>query len=868
MKSRLALAVIAATAWSFAAPAQRLPHTAIPEHYDLHLTPDFATDTFAGQVSIRVRLREPVQSITLNSAEIDFHEVTISSRGSAHRPTVGLDAATETATLNLPSPIAAGPAVINIKYTGRLNDQLRGFYLSRANGRDYAITQLEATDARRAFPSFDEPAMKATFAVTATIDARDTAISNGRLLSDTPGPGAGKHTLRFATTKRMSPYLVALAVGDWECITGGADNIPIRICGTPNRKDQLHFALESAEFSLRYFNRYFTIQYPFDKLDIVAVPDFSAGAMENTGAIFFREQFLVVPKNGGTTERRKQIAQYIGHEIAHQWFGDLVTMAWWDDIWLNEGFATWMEYRPLQEWKPEWNASLDEVRDTERATQLDSLRATRPVRTKVETPDEINEVFDAIAYQKTAAIIRMVEGYAGPASFRDGINAYLKKFAFANATGEGFWTTVAAVTKKPIDRVLASFITQSSMPLLGVGARCTSGTTELTLSQQPISDAVPATTLWEVPVCYKRERDGKVRQEACVLLSDRTHTEKLDGCSSWIFANVDARGYYRTSYDASNLRALGEAVTTGQLTPPEQTTLLSDIWTLVRLDRQDIAEFLSLSEQLAKSQLTPAMSTALVRINYISDWLVDEPLRPAFQRWVRQTVRPLLNRLGWTPGPRESEDIQSLRSAVLFTMGNAGRDPDVLRDARRLAGLHMAGSARLHPSIVDATLQLAAIEGDAGLYEQYMSHMKRNAAPAEHLQYLGALPFFTDQQLQKRTLAYAMSSDIRTQDAPSLIRMLMQRPWASATTWAHVKENWDHIERSFGIFQGIPTVASATQHLCESELKDDVDRFFSKRRVAGIDRTIQQSLETIQRCVTTKAAQSKHLAAFLTRPNP
>ena len=209
------------------------------------------------------------------------------------------------------------------------------------------------------------------------------------------------------------------------------------------------------------------------------MPDFSAGAMENTGAIFFREQFLVTPKDGATLEQRKQTAQFIAHEIAHQWFGDLVTMEWWNDIWLNEGFATWMEFRPMQESQPEWQGALEEVRDTQRAMNLDSLRTTRPVRTQVETPDEINQVFDAIAYQKTASIIRMVEGYAGAARYRDGINAYLKKFAFANATGEGFWTTLAAVTKKPVDRVLASFITQSSMPIVKAEARCAGGSTEL-----------------------------------------------------------------------------------------------------------------------------------------------------------------------------------------------------------------------------------------------------------------------------------------------------------------------------------------------------------------------------------------------------
>ena len=863
MHARLALAVVLLTAWSIVAPAQRLPRTAIPEHYEIHFVPDFSTDTFTGRVSITVRLTEPARSITLNAAEIDFHETTIAVGGAVRPATVTLDAPKETATLTVPQEIPAGLATIAINYTGRLNDQLRGFYLSRANGRDYAVTQLEPTDARRAFPSFDEPALKATFAVSATIDARDTAISNGRLLSDTPGPAAGRHTMKFATTKRMSPYLVALAVGDWQCIAGSADRIPIRVCATPAHKDQLGYALESAEFALTYFNRYFAIKYPFEKLDILGVPDFSAGAMENTGAIFFREQFLVVPTDGGTISRRKQVAQFIGHEIAHQWFGDLVTMAWWDDIWLNEGFATWMEYRPMHEAKPEWQGPLIEVRDTQRAMELDSLRATRPVRTKVETPDEINQVFDAIAYQKAAAIIRMVEGYVGPSNYRDGINAYLKKFAYGNATGEGLWTTLAAVTRKPVDRVMQSFVTHSSMPLVTIDTRCASGMTELTLSQRPMSDAVPSSTLWDIPVCYKRDRGAKTQPAACLLLSAKTETSKLTGCSSWIFANADSRGYYRTSYDAANLRALGEALLTGRLTPLEQTTLLEDVWALVRRGDQSIAEYLSLSGQLAKGHLSPAIATALYRINYISEWLVEERQRPAFQNWVRSAVRPLMDRLGWTPKRGESDDIHELRSIVLFTMGNAGRDREVLREARRLAQLHVTNAARLHPSLVDTTLDLAAIEGDAALYEQYVSRMKAPESPSEHLQYLAALSFFTDPDLQQRTLDYATSSEIRTQDAPRLIRMMMQRPWAGTATWNHMKNRWDHIERAFGIFQGVPTVVSATQHLCNDALKDDVERFFDVHRVAGIDRTVRQSLETIQRCTLTKSTQSNNLDAFL-----
>ena len=661
----------------------------------------------------------------------------------------------------------------------------------------------------------------------------------------------------------MSAYLVALAVGDWECAAGNADGIPIRLCGTPNRKGELGFALESTEFALRYFNRYFSIKYPFEKLDILAVPDFSAGAMENTGAIFFREQFLIAPADGGSLSQRKQIAQFIAHEIAHQWFGDLVTMSWWDDIWLNEGFATWMEFRPMQELKPEWLGALSEVRDTQRAMALDALSATRPVRTKVETPAEINEVFDALAYQKTAAIIRMVEGYVGPASYRDGINAYLKKFAFANATGEGLWTTLAAVTGKPVDRVLASFLTQSGMPLVKVEARCAGGRTELVLSQRPISAAVPASTSWEIPVCYKTQLAGQVQPGACVLLAARTQTATIDGCSSWIFANADSRGYYRTSYDSDNLRALGDAARTGGLTPLEQTTLLEDLWALVRTGEQNIADMLSLSSQLVAHTLSPAIETALLRVNYISEWIVEEPQRAAFQRWVRQTVRPLMDRLGWTPRSGEAEDVQSLRSMVIFTLGNAGRDPDVLREARRLAGLHLTGDARLHPSIADSTLQLAAIEGNAELYEQYFARMTDSSSGTDPRQYRVALSFFSDPELVKRTLAYATSTEIRSQDAPTLIRLLMQRPWASAATWDHLKGNWERVERTFGIFQGIPTVVASMEHLCDAGSKNDVERFFSARSVAGVELSLRQSLERIDRCAATRSAQAKNLATFL-----
>ena len=455
--------------------AQRLPGNVTPTHYDLSVTPDLETATFTGSERIDVRLETAARTITLNAAEVDFDTVTVSAGGRTQRARVTRLPARDQATFTVERMIPAGPAEIEINYRGILNDQLRGLYLSQANNRRYAVTQLEATDARRMFPCFDEPAYKATFTLSATIDEGDHAISNGAVLSDTPGPGARKHTVKFETTPVMSTYLVALAVGDFVCESGAADGIPIRICSTPDKKGQTGLALEAATRILRYYNRYYSVKYPFTKLDVVAVPDFAAGAMENTAAIFYRETLLLADPKTASVAVRKDIAQVLAHEMAHQWFGDLVTMKWWDDIWLNEGFANWMETRPLKDWKPAWHMDLAEVQSNQAAMRLDALRSTRPIRARASTPDEINELFDSITYEKGAAVLRMVEAWVGEEAFRRGVNAYIEKFKFSNAKAEDFWSTLAASTGKPVDKVMASFVDQPGVPIVDAAIKCDAG---------------------------------------------------------------------------------------------------------------------------------------------------------------------------------------------------------------------------------------------------------------------------------------------------------------------------------------------------------------------------------------------------------
>src|SRR5271166_5249052 len=367
------------------AVAQRLPGGANPDHYALSVNMNFPNNTYDGEETIHLTLTKPSNTITLNALEIDFHEVTITAAGQTQTAKVSSDTKNEMATFNVDNPLPAGAAKVHIKFTGHLNDKLRGFYLSTYKGRKYEVSQMESTDARVAFPCFDEPGYKATFDLTAIVDKGDTAISNGEIVSDTPGPG-DKHTIKFSTSPKMSSYLVALTVGDWKCVSDQTDGVKVSVCTVPGKENLTQFPLEASKYILHYYNNYYGIKYPLPKLDNIAVPDFQAGAMENWGAIIYRETALLVDEKTASVGLKQDVADTIAHEMAHQWFGDLVTMAWWDDIWLNEGFATWMTPHPLEAWKPEWNVNLDDVSATGGALSVDSLANTRPIHQAADTP--------------------------------------------------------------------------------------------------------------------------------------------------------------------------------------------------------------------------------------------------------------------------------------------------------------------------------------------------------------------------------------------------------------------------------------------------------------------------------------------------
>jgi aminopeptidase N len=845
--------------------AQRLPQIATPEHYTLWFAPDLDRETFRGRESIEVALASPSRTITLHAAEITFTKVTIDDAGGSQVAAVTLNEASETATLTAPRAVARGRATIHIEYTGILNDKLRGFYLSKANGRKYAVSQMEATDARRAFPSFDEPAYKATFTISLMVDAADAAISNGRQVSDTPGPEPGKHTLAFAPTPRMSTYLVALLVGDFVCRTGQSGSTPIRVCSTPDKLGLTAFALEAAQQQVAYFNNYFGIAYPYEKLDIIGVPDFAAGAMENAGAITFRERMLLADAATASVDIKKSVASVISHELAHQWFGDLVTMKWWDDIWLNEGFATWAANKPLAAWKPEWRMDVNAAEETQGALALDALRSTRAIHTQVETPAEINQVFDAIAYQKTAGVLGMIEAYVGPEAFRKGVSSYLTKYSLGNAAGEDFWTEVTRVTEKPVNRIMKSFVDQPGAPLMTARTKCVDGTTEVSLKQERFvstpesskgGSAAPQT--WTVPVCVKTATG----EATCTVVTEREQTIRAPGCGAAMI-NADARGYYFTDYEPAAVAAL--ATRTPPLTAAERISLLGDEWRMMRAGRHDIGTYLDLSAAFARDKAPPIAADIAGRIGFVSAYVADPVLRAPFKAWVRSTFRPSLDAIGVNAAAGDTDDTNSLRGTLLQLLSD---DPDLQKRARELADGYLARPSALPPTLVSPVLQVAASGGDAPLYDRFVARMKASAAaPEEYYRFFNALANFRDPALVERTLRFTLSPEARSQDAPLLLAQMLGSPETQEATWSFVKAEWPKLVAKLGTFQGIPNIVGGLSGFCSAERATDVRTFFNTHPVPEAARPLQQSLERIDACVGLKARQAASFGTWLeTRP--
>lgn len=862
---KLLFVALACSLLTCTALAQRLPGGASPDHYALTFAINFPTNTFEGDETIDLQIAKPTSTITLNAVEIDFHQVTVTAGGKTQNAKVSLDDKLETATFTADNQLPAGPASIHITYTGHLNDKLRGLYLSTLHGRKYAVTQMEATDARAALPSFDEPAYKATFDITAIVDQGDTAISNNEIVSDKPGPGT-QHTIKFATSPKMSSYLVALAVGDWKCAHDSVDGIKLGICTVPGKEDLTHFPMEATKAILHYYNDYYGIKYPLSKLDEIAVPDFQAGAMENWGAIIYREAELLIDDKTASVGARKNVTGVIAHEVAHQWFGDLVTAEWWDDIWLNEGFATWMTPHPMEAWHPDWLMGQDVVEGTLESLSVDGTENTRPIHQAAESRAEIDSLFDGIAYGKTAAVLTMLESYLGPQVFRAGVNLYLKEHAYGNATAADFWSAMARSSGKPVDKIMPTFVMQPGEPYLQVSTRCSDGNTDLTLAQKRYFNTPEAfqkanDQVWQIPVCAKGV--GKAMGSAeCVLLTSAQQEFKLKGCPTFLYPNKGAAGYYRYDYNASALRSIGNAAEQG-LSPEERISLVGNEWALARTGLAPVGDYLALGEQFKNTPGSVLLGNYFDHLEFIGHEIVTPADRPAFQAWLRRSFSPLMQQLGYAGRPNDTPADKQKRASLMYMLGNVADDPQVIAEAKQIVQKYMKDPTSVDGTLIRAATRVAAIHGDADLYAQYKAQLQKKLSPEAYYLYFYSLASFPSSALGQQTLDWSLTPDVRNQDL-FILSALVQNPATRDVAWDFLRTHYDAINNKAGVgLGGASVILGAVKPLCDEKSLGELKEFFQQHQNLGTERNQKEAIEGVSSCIALRKQQQPQLSAWL-----
>jgi aminopeptidase N/puromycin-sensitive aminopeptidase len=846
------------------AEAQRLPTRVIPSHYKLWIDPGIEKQKFSGEETIDVQLAQASHEIVLNSLNLEIGSAQMIAGGKTQQAKVSYDQPDEMVRLTVAEAIPPGPAALHLKFSGKLTAGLRGLYLSKTARRSYAVTQFEGTYARMMFPGFDEPAFKATFDLTVVADKQDTAISNGRIIHDVPAADPDRHTLTFSTSPKMSTYLVALAVGDWQCLERKVDDIPIRVCAVPESKDKAQFALDVATHSVQFYNQWYGIKYPFGKLDMLAIPDYEWGGMENTASIFYRDTSLLLDEATASVFSRRSHATVIAHEIAHQWFGDLVTAAWWDDIWLNEGFATWMQTKPIEAWHPEWHLEDDVAATSQQIIGFDSLSATRAIHGAPKTSAEIKEMFDGITYEKGGAVLSMLESYVGPEVFRKGVNAYLRAHANGNATSADFWQAEAQASGKPIDQVMPTFVLRPGVPMLTVSSPCNGDNAQVAFTQQrfflsPERLNAGSPEQWQIPVCL--EFGGTdTETDTCSLVTAKTQEASLGQCPAWLFANRNAKGYYRVAYTKAELDAIAGVAET-QLNAPERIALIEDTWAMTRVGKNSVGDFLGLAHALQSERDLAAFNLLAGDLEYIGSSLVPESESGHFNEFVRKQFEANESSLGWTVRAGDSDEQKAVRASLLSILGRTG-DPQAIATAQELVQRYIQDPWSVEGTLVSPAFATAAAHGDANLYQQISDALPKARSTGEYNTYLIALAQFSQANLAEQTIALVDAGKVRQQEYPLLFGVLLGNTHTQDAAWAYLKEHWSDLAEKVTSFGGRGAV-SDLGNFCSAEKRADVAQFFRQHAAPGAQRTVNQSLERIDNCIEFQKIQQQNMNSWL-----
>jgi puromycin-sensitive aminopeptidase len=852
--------------------AFRLPRTVEPEVYRIEIEPDIASATFSGTVAIDAVIHEPVGEIVLNAAELAVSDVEVlASDGSLVSCTVTFDDELEWVMFRAPGELPPGPCTLSCRFTGTLNDKLRGFYRSTYTAPDgetqtIATTQFESVDARRCFPCFDEPDRKAVFEVALIVEPDLDAISNSPVVAvEEVGP---KRRVRFSPTMKMSTYLVAFVVGKLETTeTVDVDGVPLRVVCTPGKRALGEYALEVGAFALRFFTDYFNIPYPGDKVDLVAIPDFAAGAMENLGCITFRDTALLINPAEAARAELERVADVISHELAHMWFGDLVTMGWWEGIWLNEAFATFMEMLCVDAFRPAWDRWVGFAPSREAALAIDGVHSTRPIEYPVGPPKEAEGMFDLLTYEKGCSVLRMLEQHIGPEVFRDGVRTYLKAHAYANTVTTDLWDALENASGAPVRDVMDTFILQGGHPLVTLDGE--------ELHQQPFAyGPVPPGTqsaigsVWNVPVALRAlPDDGQPGAPLRRLVLGPDPAPVPEVGQGLVVVNAGGWGVFRVGYETARRLALAGHL--AELTPLERADLLGDTWATTLAGHTRLEEFLQVAGSLG-IETDPAPWTPVAAGLVLSNRIAAPDDRAALHQAVDALLGPLHRRLGFEANPDEGERTPTLRALAINLLGTVGADEEVRAEAaRRFDASPMAGgSTPIPPDIETATVTVVAQLLRPGDYDAVLARYRSASTPQEEMRSLGALAVFPDVELCLRTFDLAMT-EVRSQNGFAVVGGLLANPVGCQAIWTRITEHWDEVIARFPKNAPVRIIESLPALCADADFAESAVAFLADHPLASGPRRVAQSIERLHVNVAFATRERAGLADALiaaTRP--
>jgi len=882
-------------------PDGRLPPEVTPLGYALDLVIDPATPRFSGGARIKVRIATPVRALVLHAKGLAVRRATVKTRQgqltavATLRKAAGSKAEPEELVLALDRAVGPGEAELDLAYDGPFGNKMRGLYRTQDRGAWYAFTQFEPTDARRAFPCFDEPGFKTPFDVAITVPQDLVAFANMKERRRQPQAGGGQVRFEFETSPPLPTYLVALAVGTFDVVAGAAHDLAVRILATKGKGPLAGAALSATLGLLGPLSRYFQRPYPYGKLDLVAVPAFGSGAMENAGLLTFREERLLLDA-GASLGSRLASATVVAHELAHQWFGDLVTMAWWDDLWLNEAFATWMADKAVDEWRPATRARLQANAGKARVMSEDSLSTARRIRNPVGSTSAALEAFDGVTYVKGRAVLAMTEAWLGEDTFREGIRLYLDRHAWRSATAADLYAALAEASGgRPVARVMDAFTTQTGFPVVDATLECGDGPggqpPAVRLSQREYRTldrkAEPSDKLWQIPVCLafpaaaRPARAGAKLVRQCALMDAREARVELEGavgCPAFVYANAGEDGYYAVQLGGERLAPLAGAL--DRLPEPERFGVVSNAFAAVRSGELPASSFLELATKLGHERSRLVWSETIDALWAIDRALVADDARPAFARLVRGLAAPTVRRLGWRQGRNESDDDHFLRESVLHLAGDLGEDEGVLAQADHLARQWLAASARapapptspngeggvnaVSNDLARVALPLAAKHGDGALWQQMAGLLQNPATPEVRLLALSGLIAFEDRDLVGRTLALLLDGTIKPQDFRYVFPAMALRRASRDAALAWIQAHFDEIAPQIPPAM-VGRVIASLAGLCEAERVRASAAFVGAHtaQMEGVGKDLRQSVESALRCSALADAQREATSDWL-----